>query len=75
MPDTGIIIAVAILFPLFGALVFFYWRTQYGVGVPWLTDRRKSERENDADIVVTRFQRDPESTPRPPEREGGPTRS
>lgn len=31
MNGTGIVIAVAILFPLFGAAVFFWWRKQYGV--------------------------------------------
>ncbi len=56
MSDTWIIVAVAILFPLFGAAVFFYWRIQYGVGVPWLTRRASRSQTDDADVVVTRFQ-------------------
>jgi hypothetical protein len=57
MPDTWIIIAAAILFPLFGVAVFFYWRIQYGVGVPWLTGRRDRNSAGDGanEVIVTRF--------------------
>ncbi|MBX9736960.1 MAG: hypothetical protein K2X32_08535 [Phycisphaerales bacterium] len=57
MADTWIIVAVAILFPLFGAAVFFYWRIQYGVGVPWLTGRRDRNSAGDGanEVIVTRF--------------------
>ncbi len=58
MTDTWIIIAAAILFPLFGAAVFFYWRIQYGVGVPWLSGRRggASDRDDTTEVIVERFQ-------------------
>lgn len=46
MPGLWIAITVAILFPLFGVAVFFYWRRQYGVGSTRLAAlRAQRERE------------------------------
>lgn len=63
MGDTHIILTVAVLFPLFGLAVFFFWRWTYGV---WAEERRgRRERAtgsaSDAgpEVVIVKFPSEP----------------
>ncbi|MGD9689902.1 MAG: hypothetical protein AB7K52_09655 [Phycisphaerales bacterium] len=51
MSDIWIIVTTAVLFPLFGLGVFFFWRYKYGVWSP--AHRARTQRREDVRVIRT----------------------
>lgn len=55
MRDTIIIAITAVVFPLFGLAVFFFWRYKYGVWAP----HRRAKQVRPEDITIVRIDEPP----------------